>query len=280
MCARGCKRSARRYDYPRPYSGIPDAITVQDLAQPAVPPPEQQVDREPGGHPDAEVLPGPHVQVQHEPAGGEDRQYRGDGDAGHPEAARKVGAAVAERQHAGRDEHEGEQRADHDHLFQREHADLPERPHVHLRQCDRREADDDYDQVEHEVDGNDPDRDPDRLAEALQEDDPEQRDQRQGHRHLVALEEMGEGVLDDVGAGVGGGEGDRDHEAGRDEAEQREDRAALLLDRSNTAGDAYRVTIRLYGQRNQLAHGKSLATGIDVPAMIGELYRIASELSP
>ena len=57
-----------------------------------------------------------------------------------------------------------------------------------------------------------------------------------------------------------------------------EDRLALLLDRTNVVSDAYRRTVKLYGQRNLVAHGKSLATGIDVPTIIGELYQIASEL--
>lgn len=57
-----------------------------------------------------------------------------------------------------------------------------------------------------------------------------------------------------------------------------EDRAALVLDRLNVASDAYRRTIRYYGWRNGIAHGATLATGIDVPAIIGDLYQIAGEL--
>ncbi|KMO14187.1 hypothetical protein [Methylobacterium platani] len=57
-----------------------------------------------------------------------------------------------------------------------------------------------------------------------------------------------------------------------------EDRAALVLDRLNVASDAYRRTIRYYGLRNGIAHGATLATGIDVPTIIGDLYRIAGEL--
>ncbi|KTS36497.1 hypothetical protein NS228_01240 [Methylobacterium indicum] len=57
-----------------------------------------------------------------------------------------------------------------------------------------------------------------------------------------------------------------------------EDRAALVLDRLNVAPDAYRRTIRYYRWRNGIAHGASLATGIDVPAIIGDLYQIAGEL--
>ncbi|AWN54953.1 hypothetical protein [Methylobacterium sp. 17Sr1-1] len=57
-----------------------------------------------------------------------------------------------------------------------------------------------------------------------------------------------------------------------------EDRAALVLDRLNVASDAYRRTIRYYGWRNGIAHGSQLATGIDVPVVIGDLYQIAGEL--
>jgi hypothetical protein len=43
------------------------------------------------------------------------------------------------------------------------------------------------------------------------------------------------------------------------------------LDRSNATSGAYRETIKLYGQRNAIAHGKSLTTAIDVPAIIAQL---------
>ena len=59
-----------------------------------------------------------------------------------------------------------------------------------------------------------------------------------------------------------------------------EDRVALVLDRKNVESTAYRDTLKLYGQRKLIAHGKSLATGIDVPAIIGQIYQIASELKP
>lgn len=57
-----------------------------------------------------------------------------------------------------------------------------------------------------------------------------------------------------------------------------EDRAALVLDRANTKSDAYKKTMQYYGQRNRVAHGTSLATGIDVPFIITEVYQIISEL--
>lgn len=59
-----------------------------------------------------------------------------------------------------------------------------------------------------------------------------------------------------------------------------EDRAALVLDRFNTKSDAYKRTIGYYGQRNQVAHGRSLATGIDVPFVISDVYQIIGELAP
>ena len=58
-----------------------------------------------------------------------------------------------------------------------------------------------------------------------------------------------------------------------------EDRAALVLDRSNVRSDAYRRTIRYCGQRNRIAHGQTLATGIDVTSIISDLYRIGSEIT-
>lgn len=57
-----------------------------------------------------------------------------------------------------------------------------------------------------------------------------------------------------------------------------EDRAALVLDRRNERGNGYRTTMRYYGQRNMVAHGNSLATGIDVPFVISEIYQIVSEI--
>lgn len=57
-----------------------------------------------------------------------------------------------------------------------------------------------------------------------------------------------------------------------------EDKAALVLDRTNAAGTGYRKTMHYYGQRNMVAHGTSLATAIDVPFVISEVYQIISEL--
>lgn len=54
-----------------------------------------------------------------------------------------------------------------------------------------------------------------------------------------------------------------------------EDRVALVLDRTT---DVYRKVIRYYGERNRVAHGTSLASGIDVPFIIGEFFQIVSEL--
>jgi hypothetical protein len=58
-----------------------------------------------------------------------------------------------------------------------------------------------------------------------------------------------------------------------------EDRVALVLDRKNTRSDAYKRTIEYYQQRNRVAHGRSLATGVDVPSIITDAYQIISELS-
>lgn len=57
-----------------------------------------------------------------------------------------------------------------------------------------------------------------------------------------------------------------------------EDRAALVLDRRNIKSEACRRTIRYYGQRNRVAHGNSLAMGIDVQFIITDIYQIVSEL--
>ena len=57
-----------------------------------------------------------------------------------------------------------------------------------------------------------------------------------------------------------------------------EDKAALVLDRTNSAGTGYRRTMHYYGHRNRVAHGTSLATGIDVPFVIFEVYQIISEM--
>ena len=57
-----------------------------------------------------------------------------------------------------------------------------------------------------------------------------------------------------------------------------EDRAALVLDRAGPSKTGYRRTMHYYGQRNRIAHGTSLATGIDVPFVISEIYQIISEI--
>jgi hypothetical protein len=54
-----------------------------------------------------------------------------------------------------------------------------------------------------------------------------------------------------------------------------EDRAALVLDRE---GPAYREMIKWYGERNRLAHGRSLATALDIPSIIAAFYRISAEM--
>jgi len=59
-----------------------------------------------------------------------------------------------------------------------------------------------------EVGRDENDRDPDRLLEALEEDAAEEGEQGEGDDDLLALERMlEEGVLDEVGGGVGRREG-------------------------------------------------------------------------
>jgi hypothetical protein len=85
------------------------------------------------------------------------------------------------------------------------------------------EGDKDDHEVEAEVDGDQPDRDPDGLGEASEEDRGQQRDEEQGDADLVAFQDAGhEGVLEHVGGGVGGRQGDGDYEVGGHEAEQRQ----------------------------------------------------------
>jgi len=87
----------------------------------------------------------------------------------------------------------------------------------------------DDDGVQEQVHGHEGDRDADGLLEALEEDRPQQGDQHQRDCDLLAVQEMrGEGVLDDVGGGVGGREGDGDDEVGGHEAEQGEDEELAL----------------------------------------------------
>jgi hypothetical protein len=86
-----------------------------------------------------------------------------------------------------------------------------------------------HNEIEGEVDGDQPDRDPDRLGEALEEHPAQQCDQEQRHPELVALEEArDQRVLQDMGGGVGGREGDGDDEVGGHKAEQDQDEELAL----------------------------------------------------
>jgi hypothetical protein len=77
------------------------------------------------------------------------------------------------------------------------------------------------DEVEGQVSGHQPDRDPDGLGEAPEEHPAQQRDQHQRDRDLVAVQDAGDQrVLQHVGGGVGGREGDGDDEVGGHKAEQ------------------------------------------------------------
>jgi hypothetical protein len=81
----------------------------------------------------------------------------------------------------------------------------------------------DDDEVECQVGGDEPDRDPDRFGEPLEEDPAQQCDQHQRDAHLMTVQDVrDERVLQDMGGGVGGREGDGDDEVGGHEAEQYE----------------------------------------------------------
>ena len=58
-----------------------------------------------------------------------------------------------------------------------------------------------------------------------------------------------------------------------------EDRLAIVLDRQAGKGSSFNQAIRLYGERNRVAHGTSLAQGIDVPTIIAQVYQFESEMS-
>lgn len=91
------------------------------------------------------------------------------------------------------------------------------------------QAGDHDDGVEHEVDAHQGDRDADRLQEALEEHRAEQRDEGQGDHHLLVVQRAVEvRVLDEVGRGVGGREGDGDQEVRGREAQQGQDEQLAL----------------------------------------------------
>lgn len=58
-----------------------------------------------------------------------------------------------------------------------------------------------------------------------------------------------------------------------------EDRSGPRARPIQQESDAYERTLRYYRERNRVAHGRSLATAIDVPFIISDLYPIASELA-
>ena len=57
-----------------------------------------------------------------------------------------------------------------------------------------------------------------------------------------------------------------------------ENRARLVLDGQAGRGSAYSMTIKHYGSRNQIAHGKLQATRIDVSAFVADCYTIQAAL--
>ena len=83
--------------------------------------------------------------------------------------------------------------------------------------------------VKRQVDAHQRDGDTDGLLKALEEHRAQQRHQDESRRDRVAGHEaMRIGILDEVGRGVGGGQGDGDDEIGGREAEQREDEKLAL----------------------------------------------------
>ena len=56
------------------------------------------------------------------------------------------------------------------------------------------------------------------------------------------------------------------------------DRLAIVLDRQAGRGSSFSSAIRLYDERNRVAHGASLAQEIDVPAIIAQACQFESEM--
>ena len=57
-----------------------------------------------------------------------------------------------------------------------------------------------------------------------------------------------------------------------------EDRARLVLDAQGRRGSPYALTIKHYGVRNEIAHGKLRSTRIDVSAFVQDCFLIQSAL--
>ncbi len=164
---------------------------------------------------------------------------RGQELLGVADAAARLGAGVARvaldeghHHHAGLEAGQAERQGRKDEQGCR---DDPERRRVARRHRgtpvadQRRVGDDGHEAVDHDdgaerqVDDHEHDGDADGLGEALEEHRTESQQQRQGEEDLVAAEgRVQQGVLDEVGGGVGRGQGDRDDEPGHDEAEQRQ----------------------------------------------------------
>src|SRR5215210_6305986 len=105
------------------------------------------------------------------------------------------------------------------------------------------EADADDDEVEHEVHPDRDDRDADSLLKTPEKDRAKKPHQQQGH-HDQGARRVSEGrgperVLDDVGRGVGGRQGDGNHPAGRDEPEQAQHEELALPEREQLLQHSY-----------------------------------------
>ena len=108
-------------------------------------------------------------------------------------------------------------------------------------------ADGDHDDVQREVDADQDDRDADRLAEAPRKTAPSSAISTRVIATSWPCSSAGtKRVLDDVRGGVGGRQGDRDHEVGGDEAEQHQDEQ-LALPPATAAAPASRSSPRRAG---------------------------------
>lgn len=57
-----------------------------------------------------------------------------------------------------------------------------------------------------------------------------------------------------------------------------ENRAMLVLDARPERGSAFALTIKHYGIRNRIAHGRLMATRVDVSAFVADCYLVQSAL--
>jgi hypothetical protein len=57
-----------------------------------------------------------------------------------------------------------------------------------------------------------------------------------------------------------------------------EDRARLVLDAQEGRGSPFAITLKHYGIRNEIAHGKLLTTRVDVGAFVQDCYLVQTAL--